>query len=168
MSRGSVSKMLVLLLLCGCAPKQVQGEIIPVSREEEIDVSEQNAIAETIMETLGNQDEMTRIKDRMMIGMLLDGDASLIDGGVLYLAEEEDNADAVGVFDTQHLQECRQHIQDYLKQQKLNAEYYSPDEAFKVSNAVVVDNEENRIILIIHKDIASAQKIAQTVVKKTQ
>ena len=105
MSRRSVSKMLVLLLLCGCAPKQVQGEIIPVSREEEIDVSEQNAIAETIMETLGNQDEMTRIKDRMMIGMLLDGDASLIDGGVLYLSEEEDNADAVGVFDTQYLQE---------------------------------------------------------------
>lgn len=168
MLRKYVSSLLVLFLLCGCTVRQVEGEIIPTANQEETDVSQEVAIAEKIMETLGNSDEMTRIKNRMMVGMLLDGNSSVVKGGVLYLAKEEDNADAVGVFDTDQLDECRTYVQQYLSDQKLKAEYYSPDEAFKVSNAVLMDDESSRIILIIHKDIENARKIAQQLLQKTQ
>ena len=94
MSKRFVSSILaLLLLLCGCASKNVEGEIIPIGKQEEVDVSQQVAVAEEIMETLGNTDDMTRIKDRMMIGMLMDGDTDVITGGVLYLSKDETSAE---------------------------------------------------------------------------
>ena len=167
MSKRFVSSILaLLLLLCGCASKNVEGEIIPIGKQEEVDVSQQVAIAEEIMETLGNTDDMTRIKDRMMIGMLMDGDTDVITGGVLYLSKDETSADAIGVFDTDDLETCRSHVSDYLSDQKLKAEYYNADEAFKVSKAVLVDDGKHRVILIISKEIAKAQRIADQLLQE--
>ena len=122
MSKRFVSSILaLLLLLCGCASKNVEGEIIPIGKQEEVDASQQVAIAEEIMETLGNTDD---------------------------------------------LETCRSHVSDYLSDQNLKAEYYNADEAFKVSNAVLVDDGKHRVILIISKEIAKAQRIADQLLQE--
>ena len=169
MLKRYVSSILFILFFAyGCTPAKVEGEIIPTVSEEETDVSQQDTIAQEIMYELGCEDEMTRVRTRMMNGILMDGDSEIIKAGVLYLSNDEYCADAVGVFDTDHLEECVSNLQSYLKDIKQNVEYYSPDEAFKVSNAVCVDDGEGRIIMIIHKDIASASRIAQAQLKKSQ
>lgn len=163
------SLVLVLTLLCGCSSTaEVTGEIVPVSQETETDISKENEIASDIMNDLNCTSSMEQIRSRMMYGMLFDGDRSLIEGGVLYLHEDSTCADTVGVFTCEDIETCRQYLKTYLENRKLEAEYYSPDEAFKVSNAVLMDDGKSTLIMIIHKDIASARKAAQSEIENMQ
>ncbi|MGM9941556.1 MAG: DUF4358 domain-containing protein [Bulleidia sp.] len=159
------SSLIVLLCLSGCTAK-ADSEIIPVLQEKEPDHSREDAMAQTIMETLGNSDEMTPVRTRMMVGMLFDGDKTMMKSGVLYLSTLKDDTDTIGVFTTDHLDECMEYVSSYLAQKKAEAEIWSPDEAFKISNATLVDNGKDTIVLIIHKDIAAAASIAESVMKQ--
>lgn len=165
MLKRFVSSLLVLMCMTGCVTK-TDSEIIPVLQESEPDNSKEEAMAEMIMEKLGNQDQMTQVRTRMMVGMLFDGDKTLMKSGVLYLSTQKDDTDTIGVFTSENMEECLAHVSDYLAQKKAEAEIWSPDEAFKISNATLVTDEKDTIILIIHKDISSASSIAQKVLKE--
>lgn len=166
MKKKFVNSLSVLLLLSGCAASP-KGEIIPVASFHEDSSSEEAELATDLLKQLGMEDSMTQITSRKMTGMLFEGNKDEIEGGVLYLSRKEGNTDTVGVFRTKDIETCRNSLTSYLADKKSEVEVYNPDETFKISNAVIMDDNRNTVILIVCSDIEKAKKTANSLLQNS-
>ena len=71
----------------------------------------------------------------------------------------------VGVFATTDVDSCKQSITDYLKNLKQTVQSYSPDEVFKIDNAIIEDNGKE-VIVVVCNDIETAKKEVDSLLGK--
>ncbi len=121
-----------------------------------ISVAENEAAA--AVNTLELTDHMQMIKNRIIQGSFFSGDQIYSDACV-YMSTE-DKADTVGVFFVTDMELAMTDLQDYLSVLSTQVNQYDATELFKISNAVLANNENDKIVLIIASDIEAAKKIA--------
>ena len=145
-----ISILLSCVLLCGCSSLSSR-----TSASATINTSDD---AKELVNALGLSD-MQKVKDRIVLGMVFDGDRKAYSEGTMYRSNDKTNADTVAVFRTSDATSCMKYVTAYLSSQKDDIETNYPTEVFKVSNAVL-ENNDRMVILVICKDIESARKSA--------
>lgn len=156
MLKKFVSSMLAVILLAGCS---ASSSASASNVAAEVSSSDQSA---QIVDDLGLKDSMTKVKDRVVLGMIFSGDKDAFTEGTLYLSSTTGNSDTVGVFHTKDIDSCKKYINSYLDTQKQQTQTYYPEEVFKISNAIVEEND-NTVVLIVCQDIEKAKKSAKEI-----
>ena len=101
----------------------------------------------------------------MFFNTSADDPENVITDGKVYLSKEG-KSDTIGVFKTTDMDKTLADLQDYLDTQKENSEMYSPEEVFKISNAVVETDDSNMlVVLIVCDNIEEAKNLAKQVLK---
>lgn len=144
--------------LFGCASNQSS---VSVSEQTEAEIE-----AEQLISTL-EMDNMARVKNRVVLGMIFGGDQTVVNDSCMYRSSEEGNYDMVGVFFTDDMEKCKEYIDEYLATIKEEGNINYPQEVFKISNAVEKNNEQE-LILIICENIESAKEEALQIVGETE
>ena len=155
MLKKFVSSVLALVLLCGCSQANTSATATTSSSADEI--------ASTLISKLGLDANLTATKDRVIKGMIFDGEEVTSDAA-LYTSSDNGNADSVGVFFADDVDACKKALDSYLNTQKQNAQTYNADQVFKISNAIVESNG-NEIILVVWDNIEDAKKVVQETLK---
>lgn len=155
MLKKFVSSVLALVLLCGCSQANTSATATTSSSADEI--------ASTLISKLGLDANLTATKDRVIKGMIFDGEEVTSDAA-LYTSSDNGNADSVGVFFADDVDACKKALDSYLNTQKQNAQTYNADQVFKISNAIVESNG-NEIILVVCDNIEDAKKVVQETLK---
>lgn len=160
MLKKFVSSMLALLMITGCAG---QGSAESGSRHEPV-----AAMADRLVENLG-MDELKEVKERVMYGMFFEmtkeTEDNFVTGGKVYRGEDK-NADTIGVFETTDTDRCVEYLHRYLETQKANSQMYSPEEVFKIDNAVLETSEDGSVVvLVISSEIEKAQTAVNELLK---
>lgn len=122
--------------------------------------------AEQLIETLELTD-MTRVKNRVVLGMIFGGDQTVLTDSCMYRSSEDGNYDMVGVFFTEDMEKCKEYIDEYLLTIKDEGNLNYPEEVFKISNAVEKYND-NELILIICANIESARELAAGIIAEEE
>lgn len=104
-----------------------------------------------------NLDSMSKVKDRVVKGMVLNGDTNVSSDFCLYRSNEEGNYDTVGVFFTKDMETLKTYVEDYLSALKSEVNKNYPEEVFKISNAIIENNDDS-LIFIISTDIETAKE----------
>ena len=149
---------MVLLLLTGCA----SGEKVIADHEP---VSE---MADELVSELG-MTELKEVKERVLYGMFFetrkDAEDNFVTDGKVYRGEDK-NADTVGVFETTDADKCIEYLEKYLETQKANSQMYSPEEVFKIDNAVLETGYDGTVVvLVISSEIEKAQTAVNEMLK---
>ena len=158
MLKKFVSSLMVLLLLAGCAADEnVIAEHAPVSD-----------MADQLVEELGMTD-LKEVKERVLYGMFFettkDSEDNFVTDGKVYRGEDK-SADTVGVFETTDTEKCLAYLQKYLETQKANSQMYSPEEVFKIDNAVLETGYDGTVvILVVANEIEKAQTAVNEMLK---
>ena len=158
MLKKFVSSLMVLLLLAGCAADEnVIAEHAPVSD-----------MADQLVEELGMTD-LKEVKERVLYGMFFettkDAEDNFVTDGKVYRGEDK-SADTVGVFETTDTEKCLAYLQKYLETQKANSQMYSPEEVFKIDNAVLETGYDGTVvILVVANEIEKAQTAVNEMLK---
>lgn len=118
--------------------------------------------AEQLIETL-EMSNMSRVKSRVVLGMIFGGDQSAVSDACMYRSSEDGNYDMVGVFYTDDMEKCKEYIDEYLLSIKEEGNLNHPEEVFKISNAVEKYNDQE-MILIICDNIQSAKEEAINII----
>lgn len=148
-----------LLLVCGCSviPSNSSSTTNPEIEENKAEELAANIVSDLKMEN------MTKLKNRTMLGLFLAGDKSLSNDYAGYLSDDSGNANTVAVIYTSNVEQVTKYVQSFLDDQESNVEMYYPSEVFKVSNAILANND-TLVILIIADDIEEAKTIVQNVI----
>lgn len=139
---------ITLCVLTSCSSKTVSSS-----------VSKTDMIATEIITSLQMSD-MVRVKDRVVIGMIMNGDKDSVKQASLYRSSQEGNYDMVGVFYPTDMQQAQLSIQSYLSDLKDECNVHYPQEVFKISN-VVEKHDDTCIIFVVCTDIEEARKIVE-------
>lgn len=150
MIRKVISLILAGMLLCGCSSLSSRG-----SASNTIATSDE---ATELVKAL-NLSDMTKVKDRIVLGMVFNGDRKAYSEGTMYRSSDKTNADTVAVFRTSDPTSCMKYVTEYLSSQKDEIETNYPTEVFKVSNAVLEHND-SMVVLVICENIENARKSA--------
>lgn len=142
MLKKFVSSILAVTLLCGCGSAKE-----PTVETSSEDVHE---ISKDLVEDLGMSDHMDEVKDRVVNGLFFFEEGDL-DAGSVYLANNK-TADVVGVFVANDMDNTKKCVETYLSTLKEQTLTYSPDELFKIDNAIIKDNGK-MLILVVCDDI---------------
>lgn len=145
-----ISILLAGLLLCGCSSLS--------SRKSASDGITTSDEAAELVKALDLSD-MTKVKDRIVLEMVFNGDRKAYSEGTMYRSSDKTNADTVAVFRTSDATSCMNYVTAYLSSQKDEIESNYPTEVFKVSNAILEHNDR-MVVLVICEDIESARKSA--------
>ncbi len=151
MLKKFVSSVLAVMLLAGCGEQQ------SVSSKKDA-----NEMASAIVSNLEMNESMSEQKARVINGLFFFEEGEVEDSA-LYLSNEK-SADVVGVFKTTNMDESLTKVDDYVKTMKQMTLTYTPDELFKIDNAIVVHNNDT-IILIVCDQIEAAKAQADEYIK---
>lgn len=149
MQKKLIAVLIGFCLACGCSSTRAS-----VSKTEE--KTEAEVICEQLIDTLA-MSNMSRVKDRVILGMIFGGDQSVINDACMYRSDEDGNYDMVGVFYSDNMDECKNYVDEYLLTIKDESNIYYPQEVFKISNSIEKHDDE-KLILIICDDIESARE----------
>ncbi len=115
-----------------------------------------------IVSELELTDEVSTIKNRVIKGSFFSGDDIYTDACV-YMNSDY-SADTVGVFYVTDMETALADLEDYLSVLETQTNLYDSTELFKISNAVLENNGEDLIVLIIASDIEEAKRLAKNLV----
>ena len=141
--KSALSFVIPLLLLCSCSTDTKNAEDMTI-----------DDMAAGLVEEL-DQDSSVKVKSRIVKGMLFEGE-DIVENACVYMSEDEGNSDFVGVFETDDPEVCIEYLQEWLLNQKNEMQIYYPSQVFKISNAVM-ENNDDLVILIICEDIEQAK-----------
>lgn len=149
-------KKLFLTILCiftltSCTTSSTSTTSVSSESEAEIEARQLVSILDM------DQDTMSRVKDRVVKGMVLNGDTSASNDFCLYRSSIDGNYDTVGVFYTEDMELLKTYVDSYIQTLKSEVNKNYPEEVFKISNAVI-DNNDETLILIITTNIESAKE----------
>lgn len=153
MFRKTICLIMAGMLLCGCSRLSSRGN-----------TSQAAAPADEAAELVSalNLSDMKKVKDRIVLGMVFDGDRKAYTEGTMYRSNDKSNADTVAVFRTEDPTSCMKYVTAYLSSQKDEIETNYPTEVFKVSNAVLESND-SMVVLVICENIENARKSADAI-----
>ena len=166
MLKKFVSSLMAVMLLVGCGGSSAE-EPVQEPAAEKADVA---AIAADIVKDLELGDLVTEAKTRIVYGSFFnaregDEDCPVTDASA-YLPNEK-NSDSVGVFSVSDNEAAMAMLNDYLSAQKALSEMYSPEEVFKITNAIVESSDDGSlIIMVVCNDIEAAKKKVAAVLSK--
>lgn len=146
--------MTCVLALSGCASSHGSS----VSSEHTSETAEK---ASSLVNDL-ELENMQRLKDRVVLGMIFDGDQDAFTSAAVYKSKETGDSDTVGVFDTKDTDKCLQYLEAYMESEKESIEHNYPSEVFKISNAILLHND-SKVIFIVCSDIESAKSKAKVI-----
>lgn len=165
MLKKFVSSILAIVLLAGCGGKTGSeggdAEAVAASCAE---------IASELVNDLNLGDVVTEAKTRVVYGSFFnaregDADCPVIDAAA-YLPSDK-NSDTIGVFRTEDAEAVKALLNDYLSAQQALSQMYSPEEVFKISNAIVeTSSDAKTVILVVCNDIEEAKKKVNAVLGK--
>ncbi len=152
------------MLLMGCGAKGAD--------ESSAAVNEQTCaeIAQALVNDLGLTEAVNEAKTRVVYGQFFnarEGDEGLpVTDAAAYLPVDK-NSDTVGVFRTDNADAVKAMLDEYLSAQTALSQMYSPEEVFKISNAIVdTSNDGKTIVLVVCNDIEDAKvKVAKALGK---
>lgn len=167
MLKKFVSSLLAVMLLAGCGSSSANEPAQEPSASDQTDVA---AIAAEIVNDLELNDLVTEAKTRIVYGSFFnarEGDEDCpVTAASAYLPNEK-NSDSVGVFSVSDKEAAMALLNDYLSAQKALSEMYSPDEVFKITNAILESNDDGSlIIMVVCNDIEAAKKKVAAVLSK--
>lgn len=162
MLKKFVSSLLAVLLIAGCAGGGSADETV----REHKPVAE---MAEGLVSTLGMESDLKEVKERVLYGMFFetrkDAEDNFVTDGKVYRGEDK-NADTIGVFETTDNAKCIEYLKKYLETQKANSQMYSPEEVFKIDNAVLESSKDGSVVvLVISSEIEKAQTAVNELLK---
>ena len=167
MLKNFVSSMLAILLLAGCGGSGGSQSGETQSTETAVSCAE---MAQTLVNELDMADVVTEAKTRIVYGSFFnarEGDEGLPVSDAAAFVPAEKNSDQVAVFRTDDADTVKNLLNDYLSAQKALSEMYSPEEVFKISNAVIdTSNDGSVVVLIVCNDIEKAKTAAASVLGK--
>ena len=160
MLKKFVSSILAVMILAGCAGSSAEGTA--VSHEAP------SVMAQKLVSELGMND-LKEVKERVMYGMFFetkkDAEDNFVTDGMVYRGEDK-NADTITVFETTDTDKCLEYVEKYLETQKANSQMYSPDEVFKIDNAVLKTSADGVIVvLVISNEIEKAETAVDELLK---
>lgn len=147
-----IKKLICLISLLACV-----GCHTPTSSQTS--TSESDMIAKDIIASL-QMTNMSRVKDRVVAGMIFSGNKDALKDATLYRSNEEGNYDMVGVFYPTDMDASILDVESYLDDVKNECNIHYPQEVFKISNAIE-KHDDNCIILVITTDIENARTIVE-------
>lgn len=153
MLRKILSVVLAGMLLCGCSSLSSRA-----NASQNVKPADE---ASELVKAL-NLTDMQKVKDRIVLDMVFDGDRKAYNEGTMYRSSDKSNADTVAVFKTDDTSSCMKYVTAYLSSQKDEIETNYPTEVFKVSNAVLEHND-SMVVLVICENIENARKSADAV-----
>ena len=164
MLKKFVSSMLAVLLITGCsapASSDTQ-ESAPVSH------APVEQMADGLVKDLG-MSELKEVKERVLYGMFFetkkDAEDNFVTNGKVYRGEDK-NADTIGVFETTDTEKCLEYLNKYLDTQKANSQMYSPEEVFKIDNAILETSKDGSVVvLVVSSEIEKAQTAVNELLK---
>lgn len=165
MLKKFVSSILAIVLLAGCGSKPAAD-----GNDTQSAAASCAEIAANLVNELGLSDVVTEAKSRIVYGSFFnarEGDEDLpVKDAAAYLPSEK-NSDTVGVFATDNAESVKAMLDEYLSAQMALSQMYSPDEVFKISNAVIdTSNDGKYVILVVCNDIEEAKaKVAEALGK---
>lgn len=162
MLKKFVSSLLAVMLMAGCSGAASAEEKV----REHKPVAE---MAESLVSTLGMEEDVKEVKERVLYGMFFetrkDAEDNFVTDGRVYRGEDK-NADTIGVFETTDNAKCIEYLQKYLETQKANSQMYSPAEVFKIDNAVLESSKDGSVVvLVISSEIEKAQTAVSELLK---
>lgn len=164
MLKKFVSSMLAVLLITGCsAPASSDSpESAPVSH------APVEQMADGLVKDLG-MSELKEVKERVLYGMFFetkkDAEDNFVTNGKVYRGEDK-NADTIGVFETTDTEKCLEYLNKYLDTQKANSQMYSPEEVFKIDNAILETSKDGSVVvLVVSSEIEKAQTAVNELLK---
>lgn len=155
MLKKLVCGILATILLTGCSYLNTSAS----STASVETTSKSEKLASELITEL-EMENMSQLKQRTVLGMFLAGDKSLSDDCAAYLSSESGNTDTILVVYTSNMDQVKEYVQDYLDEEKSSIQYTYPNEVFKVSNAILENNEEC-LILVIASDINTAKTLVE-------
>lgn len=150
-----VSSMIAVALLSACGGSS--------AKTQEVTADDVSAAASKLVEDLGLKDKTDLIEDKIVQGLFFFEDG-VVTADSVYIANDK-TPDMVGVFATTDVDSCKQAISDYLKNLKQTVQSYSPDEVFKIDNAIIEDNGKE-VIVVVCNDIETAKKEVDSLLGK--
>lgn len=141
--------VLTVALLMGCANSSTSNDMIEETQAE-IEAKQLVSVLDMDLDT------MSRVKDRVVRGMVLSGDKTVTTDACMYRSNEDGNYDTVGVFYTEDMELLSSYLNSYLDYLKSEVNQNYPQEVFKISNAII-DNNDDTLILVITTNIESAK-----------
>lgn len=103
-----------------------------------------------------DMNELVKVKNRVVLGMVFAGDKDVVKEAAMYRSNTDGNYDMVAVVYPQDCNACLNYIDDYLSTLKTECNKNYPQEVFKISNAIVKNNN-SKIIVVITNDIENAR-----------
>ncbi|MBQ7993678.1 MAG: DUF4358 domain-containing protein [Solobacterium sp.] len=166
MLKKFVSSILAIVLLAGCGSKEGKDQSASETQNQQTCAE----IAETLVNDLDLGDSVTEAKTRVVYGSFFnarEGDEGLpVTDAAAYLPAEK-NSDTVAVFETTDAETVKTLLETYLSAQKALSEMYSPEEVFKISNAVIdTNNDGSLVVLTVCSDIEAAKAKVSEVLGK--
>ncbi len=166
MLKKFVSSILAIVLLAGCGSKDSKDQGASETQNQQTCAE----IAETLVNDLDLGDSVTEAKTRVVYGSFFnarEGDEGLpVTDAAAYLPAEK-NSDTVAVFETTDAETVKTLLETYLSAQKALSEMYSPEEVFKISNAVIdTNNDGSLVVLTVCSDIEAAKAKVSEVLGK--
>lgn len=165
MLKKFVSSMLAIMLLTGCGGSAAADEGSSAATEKTC-----AEIASGLVSDLGLSDVVTEAKTRVVYGSFFsarEGDEGLpVSDAAAYLPADK-NSDTVGVFRTDDAETVKTMLEEYLSAQTALSQMYSPEEVFKISNAIVDTSADGKtVVLVVCNDIEDAKvKVAKALGK---
>ncbi len=162
MLKKFVSSLLAVLLIAGCSGGTAADEKVSVHKP----VAE---MAQSLVSELGMENDLKEVKERVLYGMFFetrkDAEDNFVTDGKVYRGEDK-NADTIGVFETTDNEKCVEYLKRYLETQKANSQMYSPEEVFKIDNAVLESSKDGSVVvLVVSSEIEKAQTAVNELLK---
>lgn len=156
MLRKFVSSLLAVILLAGCGSKTETGDNTQAANSASC-----AEIASSLVEQLALGDSVNEAKTRIVYGSFFnarEGDENLpVSDAAAYLPADK-NSDTVAVFKTSDAEAVNEMLETYLSSQKALSEMYSPEEVFKISNAIIETSKDGSlVVLVVCNDIETAK-----------
>ena len=157
MLKKFVSSILAVVLLAGCSGKKADTE-----KTDNAAAQTCAEIASDLVNELDLQDAVTEAKTRIVYGSFFnarEGDENCpVTDAAAYLPKDK-NSDTVGVFTVTDAEAVVNMLNEYLSAQSALSAMYSPEEVFKISNAIVSTSKDGqKVILVVCNDIEAAKK----------
>jgi len=149
-----VSSLIAVTMLAACGSS---------AKTKEVTADDASSEASKLVEDLGLKDKTDLIEDKIVQGLFFFEDG-VVTADSVYIANDK-TPDMVGVFATTDVDSCKQSITDYLKNLKQTVQSYSPDEVFKIDNAIIEDNGKE-VIVVVCNDIETAKKEVDSLLGK--
>lgn len=157
MLKKFVSSILAVILLAGCSGSKAD-TADSAQGGSSVSCAE---IASDLVKQLDLGEAVTEAKTRSVYGSFFnarEGDENLpVSDAAAYLPADK-NSDTVAVFRTSDAEAVTGMLDSYLSSQKALSEMYSPEEVFKISNAIVETSKDGSlVVLVVCNDIETAK-----------